>query len=72
MSRFANDFEEKADLLIFSGDIANRGKYIEFMKAERLMTDGRVTYDNKNRLLQKGRTNYETMRYIRTRCRSCL
>lgn len=39
LSGFANDFEEKADLLIFSGDIANRGKNKEFAKAERLLTD---------------------------------
>lgn len=36
---FASSFEEKADLAIFSGDIANRGKRAEFEKAGRLLTD---------------------------------
>ena len=39
LSGFASDFKEKADLLIFSGDIVNRGKHNEFTKAEKLMTD---------------------------------
>ncbi len=39
LSGFANDFKEEADLLIFSGDITNRGKHKEFIKAEKLLTD---------------------------------
>ncbi len=39
LSGFAGSFEEKADLLIFSGDISNRGKREEFNKANKLLTD---------------------------------
>ena len=39
LSGFANDFKEKADLLIFSGDIVNQGKRKEFTKAEELLID---------------------------------
>ncbi len=38
LSGFAKDFEEKVDLLIFSGDIAERGKMEEFEKAKHLLT----------------------------------
>lgn len=38
LSGFAKSFEEKADLLIFSGDIANRGLPDEFDKARQLLT----------------------------------
>lgn len=37
LTGFAESFEEKADLLIFSGDVSNRGKSDEFNKAERLL-----------------------------------
>lgn len=35
---FTNNFHERADLLIFSGDIANRGGFEEFEKAKTLLT----------------------------------
>lgn len=38
LSGFIGGFEEKADLLIFSGDISNRGKIEEFNKANDLLT----------------------------------
>ena len=38
LSGFAGNFEEKADLLIFSGDIANKGRTEEFNKAGQLLT----------------------------------
>ncbi|KAI4446436.1 3',5'-cyclic adenosine monophosphate phosphodiesterase CpdA [Eubacterium plexicaudatum ASF492] len=39
LTGFANDFKEKVDLLIFSGDVVNRGKHKEFIKAEELLID---------------------------------
>lgn len=39
LSGFARSFEEKVDLLIFSGDISNRGKREEFDKAYQLLSD---------------------------------
>lgn len=38
LSGFAKEFDEKTDLLIFSGDITNRGKGEEFHKAKQLLT----------------------------------
>lgn len=38
LSGFAKKFDEQVDVLIFSGDITNRGKWEEFQKAEQLLT----------------------------------
>lgn len=38
LSGFAKTFDEETDLLIFSGDITNRGKREEFERAEELLT----------------------------------
>lgn len=38
ISEFVKDFRERVDLLIFSGDISNRGKTEEFEKAKKLLT----------------------------------
>lgn len=39
LSGFAENFQEEADLLIFSGDISNRGKAEEFEKARDLLRE---------------------------------